>query len=131
MKLLLDTHAWIWAQMAPQKLGKRALKAIQHPDAQIWLSSISVWETLLLIEHGRLKVKGQPHSWIQKALHQSGVQEAPVTHEIAMLSRQVSLPHEDPADRFIVATAIQLGLRLVTADNKIAAAKPCDLLVVN
>ena len=131
MKLLLDTHAWIWSQVAPQKLGKRALKAIQHPDAQIWLSSISVWETLLLIEHGRLKVKGQPQAWVQKALHQTGAQEAPVTHEIAVLSRQVQLPHEDPADRFLVATALHLGLRLVTADNRILASKPCELLVID
>jgi PIN domain nuclease of toxin-antitoxin system len=51
--------------------------------------------------------------------------EAPLTHEVAMETRRISLPHRDPADRFLVATANVFGLTLVTADEVLIKAKAC------
>ena len=57
------------------------------------------------------------------------MKEAPLTHEVAMKSRSIQLPHKDPADRFIAATAFVYGLTLVTADSNIAVSQEISLLV--
>jgi PIN domain nuclease of toxin-antitoxin system len=94
MKLLLDTHIWLWSLLAPEKLAPSVARELESPENELWLSPISVWELL----------------------------------EIAIRSRLVDLPHQDPADRFIAATAIIYGLTLVTADGQILSSKTLSLL---
>jgi PIN domain nuclease of toxin-antitoxin system len=128
VKLLLDTHIWIWSQLEPERLTPRVRGALEDPKAELWLSAISVWELLMLIERGRVAVKGDPETWVQDILRASPVQEAPLTHAIALESQRVTLPHRDPADRFLAATARILDVALVTADAKMLALRPCKLL---
>ena len=117
MKLLLDTHIWLWSLLDPSRLSPRVRKALAGPDNQLWLSPISVWETLLLHRGGRLELDGEPHAWIESAFRAAPMKEAPITHAIAAESVRVDLPQRDPADRFLAATAIVLHLTLVTADE--------------
>jgi PIN domain nuclease of toxin-antitoxin system len=128
VRLLLDTHIWVWSQLEPDRLSPRVRTALEHPEAELWVSSISVWELLLLIEGGRIAVKGDPGTWVEDALRASPLREAPLTHAVALESRRVTLPHRDPADRFLAATARVLDLALVTADVRLLAARPCKLL---
>jgi PIN domain nuclease of toxin-antitoxin system len=128
VRLLLDTHIWIWSQLEPQRLTRKVRTALADPEAELWLSPISVWELLLLIERGRVTVRGDAESWVQDALRISPLREAPLTHAVALESRRVTLPHQDPADRFLVATARLLDVALVTADTRLLAATPCKLL---
>jgi PIN domain nuclease of toxin-antitoxin system len=128
VRLLLDTHIWVWSQLEPDRLSPRVRTALEDPEAELWLSPISVWELLRLIKRGRVTVRGDPGSWVQNALRVSPVREAPLTHAVALESRRVTLPHQDPADRFLVATARLLDLALVTADARLLAASPCKLL---
>ncbi len=86
---------------------------------ELWLSSISLWEVLLLFGRGAIGVRGDPDAWIDSALAQTPIQEAPVTFDIARTSRKLHLSHQDPADQFILATAKVMGLTLVTADHRI------------
>ena len=72
---------------------------------------------MLLVEKGRLAVRPNAVSWIRQALDGSSVIEIPVSIEIAMASRQIILPHQDPADRIIAASSRILGLTLVTSDR--------------
>ncbi len=72
---------------------------------------------MLLAEKGRLALRPNATSWIRQALDGSSVHEIPVSIEIAMASRRIILPHQDPADRFIAASARILGLTLVTSDR--------------
>ena len=118
LKLLLDTHIWIWSLFAPDKLTGTVAGHLESPDNELWLSPISIWETLLLVERGRLKVRGQPASVVNDMLKTGPFREAPVTHAVAMHSRRVQLPHDDPADRFLAATAVVYELTLVTADDR-------------
>lgn len=118
MKLLLDTHIWIWSLFAPDKLTGTVAGHLDSPDNELWLSPISVWETLLLVERGRLEVRGQPAAVVNDMLKAGPFREAPVTNAVAMQSRRIQLPHEDPADRFLAATAAVYGLTLVTADDR-------------
>ncbi|HTB22936.1 MAG TPA: type II toxin-antitoxin system VapC family toxin [bacterium] len=128
MRLLLDTHVWIWNLGDPKRLSPGVSRLLGQNE--IWLSSASVWETMVLGRSGKLGIgKGEtPLAWIRRALRDSGVREASLTHEIALESECLALPHGDPADRFIVATANVLGLVLVTADRKILSAKACEVL---
>lgn len=116
MRLLLDTHIWLWSLRAPQFLGKRVRRELLDPINEVWLSPISIWEALVLYRKGRIKLQSDLHSWLAEAI--AHVREAPLTHDIAFATYSLSL-HGDPADRFIAATAKVLGLTLVTEDRRL------------
>ena len=119
MRLLLDTHIWLWSLVAPDKLGAGVARELASGDNEIWLSPISVWETMLLIERARIVVEEEPSVWVERMLRATPAREAPLTHEVAIRSRLVRLPHSDPADRFLAATAQVHDLTLVTADKRL------------
>ena len=117
MKLLLDTHIWLWALLEPGRLGRRVKEQLEDGANELWLSPISVWETMLLAERGRLELDRPPADWIERQLARVPLRDAPLTREIAVTSRLVDLGHHDPADRYLAATAAVYGLTLVTADQ--------------
>lgn len=119
MKLLLDTHIWLWGLLDPDRLTSAVRRALQAPENELWLSPISVWEALVLVERGRLAVKGSAAEWVEEMVQALPRREAPLTHEIAVASRQLTLSHQDPADRFLAATAKVMDLTLVTADDRL------------
>jgi PIN domain nuclease of toxin-antitoxin system len=120
---LLDTHVWLWSLVDPDRLQKKTRALLTAPEATLWLSPISVWETTLLAERGRLELDTEARRWIQDALAASGVGEATLNHEVALQSREVEVKHDDPADRFIAATASVYQLVLVTADERLLRGK--------
>jgi PIN domain nuclease of toxin-antitoxin system len=128
VKLLLDTHVWIWSLLEPERLGRRVQEALQSRRNELWLSPISVWEFLVLVEKGRMEVQPDAQEWLSEAFVRMPLEEAPLTHEIARQSRLVDLQHEDPADRFLAATAKVLGLTLVTADKRLIPARGFSVL---
>jgi len=117
LRLLLDTHIWIWSLNDPERLGKRVRQEVRDPANEIWLSPISTWEALTLNSKGRLQLPMDLVEWVKLAT--APFVEAPLTHEIALASRRLLLPHQDPADRFLAATAQVLDLTLVTADVRL------------
>lgn len=120
MKLLLDTHIWLWALLEPERLAPAVRAALEAPGNELWLSPVSVWEAMILAERGRVAVTTTPAEWVQQMVHAVPRREAALTHDIAVMSRQLALPHQDPADRFLAATARVLGLTLVTADERLS-----------
>lgn len=114
MKLLLDTHIWLWSVRDVHRLGARVLREIQDPKNELWLSPISTWEAITLHNKGRVQLGDDVDRWITKATF--AFHEAVLTHEIVAMSRKLPLPQRDPADRFLAATAFVLDLTLVTAD---------------
>ena len=116
MSLLLDTHIWLWSLLDPERLCGRARNALTDPANTLALSPVSVWETLVLAEKDRVLLRPDPWSWIRTALTVGPVRELPVTFDIALASRTIRVGHDDPADRFIAATAAVHDLTLVTAD---------------
>ena len=125
---LLDTHVWLWALLDPSRLKKKTRALLQAGDAQFFLSPISVWETNLLAERGRLGLDMSPREWIRAAMATSGVGEVPLNSEVALQSRELDLAHDDPADRFIAATASVYQLTLLTADERLLRGKGYDRL---
>ena len=116
MKLLLDTHIWLWNFQDPRRLGRRVLRYLQDKENELWLSPMSTWEALTLNYKGRIQIKEDLATWLARAT--AGTREAPLTHEIALVARQLPL-HQDPADRILAATAEVLDLTLVTADQRL------------
>ncbi|HEX4403223.1 MAG TPA: type II toxin-antitoxin system VapC family toxin [Polyangia bacterium] len=119
MKLLLDTHVWLWALLEPSRLKRDVLTQLGSERDEKWLSPISVWETLLLAARGRLSLSPDPEAWVRAQLRHAPIRQVAVDHEIAIQSRRLRLSHEDPADRFIAATARVHELTLVTADRRL------------
>lgn len=116
MNLLLDTHIWLWSKLEPKRLGRRITKELSDAKNELWLSPVSVWEALVLMQKGRVRVD-DPFAWVERAAEQ--MREAPLTHEIVRIGLALGLPHSDPADRFLAATAKVLKLTLITADAKL------------
>jgi len=121
VKLLLDTHIWIWSQLAVEKISARVKRALENEANEVWLSPISVWELMLLVEKHRIELDRHVSEWVSESA--STLKEAPLTTEVVLEAARFSLPHEDPADRFLVATARTLGLTLVTSDARLLASK--------
>ena len=114
MRLLLDTHIWLWSLQDPSRLGRRTQHELRNPENELWLSPISTWEALTLHEKHRVRLPADLDEWVARAT--APFREAPVTHEIAVVARRLAIPQRDPADRFLAATAQVLDLTLVTAD---------------
>lgn len=122
--ILLDTHAWVWWVGAPEHLSEAALLSIEHARTAggVCVSSISVWEAALLVERQRLMLAMPFKEWLERCESLPFLRFVPVDNRIA--TRSVHLPgdlHKDPADRLIVATALELGFPLVTRDAKLRA----------
>lgn len=128
MRLLLDTHIWLWSLTDATKLGRRVRAALSREDSQLWLSPMSLWEILILAERRRIRLDAEPRRWLAEALTRTPAQEAPLTFDVAARSREVLSTHPDPVDRFLVATALSYDLTLVTADDVLQAAKACAIL---
>jgi PIN domain nuclease of toxin-antitoxin system len=114
LNLLLDTHIWLWSLDDHKRLGKRVQEELRNPGNQLWLSPISTWEALTLNARGRIRLPADFGAWVAQAT--ARLMEAPLTHEIAVAARRLPWSHNDPADRFLAATAQVLRLTLVTAD---------------
>lgn len=129
MRLLLDTHIWIWAADNPRKLGRRTTRQLQSRVNEIYLSAVSIWEFIMLAEKGRFPRVRDPLTWIEPALARWPLHEVGLSREIAQEAARISLPHGDPADRLLVATARVHACRFVTADAKIIDSGLVDTLV--
>lgn len=116
MKLLLDTHIWLWRFREPSRLSRRVLQHVNDAENELWLSPMSTWEALTLHYKGKIRIKEHLSEWLTQAT--AGTREAPFTHDIALVARQLSM-HQDPADRILAATAQVFDLTLVTADQRL------------
>ncbi len=119
MKLLLDTHIWIWSVLDPSKLGQRVIAALRDGTSELWLSPISLWELAILAEKRKVELRGGLWNWIDAAQRSAPMREAPLTSEVVRALDRIEVPHKDPADKFLAATAAALDLRLVTSEARL------------
>ena len=116
LKLLLDTHIWIWLTENPRRVGQSTYRTLQNQQHEVWISPISIVEALTLAHKGKVILHGDPMEWVAHA--SAGAKEAPFTSEVALSTRQFPFDW-DPADRILAATALALDLTLVTADERL------------
>ena len=128
MKLLLDTHIWLWSHLEPDRLGKTVGEELERRENELWLSPVSLWEALNLAEKRRIQLEPSPERWVERALSVAPVRDALLNREVAIWSRKLAVPHNDPADRFIAATAHVYGLTLGTADAQLLQVEGLSVL---
>jgi PIN domain nuclease of toxin-antitoxin system len=128
MRLLLDTHIWIWGFLEPERLARRVRKELGDSNNELWLSPVSIWELFSIHARNRIVLTPNPEEWIRNTQRTRRMIEAPLTNEVALETGRSNLQHRDPADRFLVATANVYGLTLVTADRALLDARACALL---
>ena len=119
MRLLLDTHIWIWSDVEAHKLSSEVARELASPENERYLSPVSVWEAILLLEKKRVRLNGDFGEWFQKSKVELDLIEVPLSWEIAHEIRYTILGYRDPGDRFLVATAKVYDLTLVTADERL------------
>lgn len=128
MNLLLDTHIWIWSLLEPELLRPKVARALQNPANSLWLSPISIWEFMVLVEKGRIILESDPLMWLDQVFKEIPFKEAPINFQVARESRLLDLHHNDPADCFLAATALTYNLTLVTADVYLLKSHKISLL---
>ena len=118
--ILLDTHVLVWLDEGNSRLGADTLLHINSALASgtLAVSAISFWEIAMLVRKNRLEMQLDPGIWRNDLLN-SGLREIPMDGAIGIRAAELSRFHGDPADRIIVATALQIAATLVTADQKI------------
>lgn len=122
MRLLLDTHVWVWTQEQPERLGPRTKRLLVAGEHENVVCAISTLEIARLIAAGEIRLTIPLAEWITQSMAELAAKTVSMTHEIAM--EAYALPgtfHRDPADRILVAAARRDGLMLVTADERLLA----------
>ena len=120
--IVLDTHTLLWMDRDDPALGPLARRLIEEAwrVGEVAVSAISFWETAMLALRERIVLPVSATEWRSEWL-QAGIREIVLDGRTAIIATQLENIHRDPADRFIVATSLQLGATLVTADERILA----------
>ncbi|HEY5210873.1 MAG TPA: type II toxin-antitoxin system VapC family toxin [Stellaceae bacterium] len=121
--LLLDTHIALWLDEAHERLRPPTaalIEACRRDGGVIFFSAVSVWEIALLLDTNRLTLNTPLDDWVDQFIRNAGIEMLPLDHRAASRAYDLSdLPYRDPADRFLIATAIGQGCPLVTYDARI------------
>jgi PIN domain nuclease of toxin-antitoxin system len=119
MKLLLDTHIWIWSYSEAHKLSSEVTREITNPKNERYLSAVSIWEAIVLLEKRRIRFGTDFGESFKESKQELDLIEIPMNWEVAHELRFTMLDYRDPGDRFLVATAKVYDLTLVTADERL------------
>ncbi len=130
MKVVLDTHVWIWWLLGQPALPGRerdALDALARDEPPL-LPAVSMWEAQMLHAKGRLELQPPFERWLREATQPLVVQIAPLSADVVVAVDQLPASfHGDPADRLIVATAKAMNLPLATHDKGIRRSRTVQL----
>ncbi len=121
MKLLLDTHVFIWWAHNPEKLSHAALSALQDEANDLLLSVASVWEMQIKIHLGQLKLSLPLKDLIKNQQETNDLSVSPVTLTHVLALDALPFHHQDPFDRLLIAQSIEEGLTLVSEDSQFSA----------
>jgi PIN domain nuclease of toxin-antitoxin system len=119
MRLLLDTHIFLWYITNDPRLDRKIAAAIQEPSNDVFLSVVSTWEALIKYQLGRLDLPAAADTYLRERQRQHRIVTLPLENDA--VARLLSLPalHRDPFDRMLICQAIHHELTLVTADEQV------------
>lgn len=117
MRLLLDTHVWLWACTNDPKLGPRTRSLLASPTATIFLSAVSSWEASIKWGLGKLRLPLRPLELVSESIRLHRLVPLPVSHEHSCSVSDLPGHHLDPFDRLIIGQAIVENLEIVTGDD--------------
>lgn len=121
--IVLDTHAWLWWLSDPERIPPRTRARIDAAleDGSLAVSAISAWEVAMLVAKGRLELTMPVDALVTACEKMPGFGLLPLTARVAASAAGLALPHPDPADRCIIATALAMNATLVTKDERLRA----------
>ncbi len=128
MRILLDTHIFLWLQTEPERLGAH-LPAVEDSRSQLLVSAASSWEIAVKHALGRLALPERPERCVPERLRLIGAEALAIEHSHALAVASLPQLHRDPFDRLLVAQAQLLDVPILTADPQIAQ-YPVRTLVV-
>ena len=115
--MILDTCALLWLASGDKKLSRSALKEINSASA-VYVSAISSFEIAIKVAKGKLKLPHAPQEWFEKVVEHHGLTVLPLELNVCIAAAELPRIHDDPCDRFIIATAKLNDLTVVTADGQ-------------
>jgi PIN domain nuclease of toxin-antitoxin system len=118
VRILLDTHVFLWLQVQPERLGDH-LAAVADTANDRLLSAASSWEIAIKHGLGRLSLPEPPARWVPERMRAVGATPLAVEHTHALAVADLPVHHRDPFDRLLVAQARALGASLLTADRQL------------
>lgn len=116
MKVILDTHIWIRWVSADQPLDSRLVELIEKAQ-YLAVSAVSCWEVAYLAKRGRITLPLSVAEWLHEALKKSDVEAIPISSKIGLVAAELPDIHRDPADRFIIATALTYDYSIISFDR--------------
>ena len=121
MKLLLDTHVWLWWNTEPERLSSTAVRQIENARNEVFLSAASVWEMAIKRRLGKLPLPESVAAYVARRVKSDPVTPLPVSHDHAAGVELLEPLHGDPFDRLLIVQARQDGMRLMTVDERVLA----------
>ena len=121
MRLLLDTHVWLWWQLGSPRFGDESKRLLFDAGSTLYLSAASAWEIAIKCASGKLVLPAPPASYIRERAAREDFRVVDIRLEHALIAGSLERHHDDPFDRMLVAQCIVDGFRLVTADHRLAA----------
>ena len=129
MKILLDTHCWLWWLSTPDRLGEEVLRCVEDPANDVFLSAASSWEIAIKHALGKLPLPEPPARFVPERLRRDGILPLPIQHAHSLHVASLPQHHRDPFDRLLIAQAQLERMHLVTADSQLQAYE-VDMLFV-
>ncbi len=120
MKVLLDTHVFLWWITDDRQISDRARGIIEDPDNLLLLSAASAWEIAIKAQTGRLPLPDAPAHFVPQEMAANAVEGLPVSVEHALLVHELPLLHRDPFDRLLVAQSRSENIPILTVDPQIS-----------
>ena len=128
MKILLDTHVFLWLQTARKRLGEH-LALVEDPHNERLLSAVSSWEIAIKHQLGRLALPEPPQHYVPSRMRAIGAQGLAIEHRHTLAVAELEPLHKDPFDRLLVAQAQVLDATILTADAAVAQYPVRTLLI--
>jgi PIN domain nuclease of toxin-antitoxin system len=116
MRVLLDTHVFLWLAAGSERLSPRAARLLEDPDHELLLSPASAYEIGVKVARGRLELPDDPGTYVLTRVAVLGLQELPVSVAHALAAAGLPRYHADPWDRLLVAQARSEAIPILTAD---------------
>jgi PIN domain nuclease of toxin-antitoxin system len=116
VRVLLDTHAFLWWVLEDSRLSATARETIVDPDVEVLVSPVSAWEIAIKTADGRLELPEQPRPYVLSRMAANDFHELPITVEHCLRTADLPPIHRDPFDRLLVAQAREEDIPLVTGD---------------
>ncbi|MBD1845004.1 type II toxin-antitoxin system VapC family toxin [Cyanobacteria bacterium FACHB-63] len=121
MKILLDTHIFLWFISGDTRLSTEVRDVIRDPDNEVYLSSVSIWEATVKYQLGKLPLPESPETYLPKQRNLHQIASLSLDEDSVVQLAKLPLLHRDPFDRMLICQALQNGLTIATVDEDVRA----------